>query len=381
MTHLEYENITVPIIIQAVGGDLRLRARDGGGLVLDGDGATVEQIGEGQPYLVRCGGDLRMTVPDNVDVSAQSVGGDAKITDVGGKTDVQAIGGDLIVRGTSNIQIKSVGGDLRMKRVEGNVTVESVGADATIREVSGAVWIANIGADLYMRNIDGGCKVEWVNTDLVLSIDFIAGQEYHFSVGNDILCRVQPDTNAQFILPLTTEARLDIPAEVEKNVDADQQIVTLGDGAAIVTLDNADTLRLVGEGEDYMINFGIQIEEELEARLATLEEKLSTQLEGLDERIQAKTAQFATQAEQFAERAQKQAERTAERIRRSLDRQPRKRKPGPRRVVIGMHGKDAVKRKNDEPVSEQERLLILKMVQENKISIEEAERLLAALDA
>jgi hypothetical protein len=34
-----------------------------------------------------------------------------------------------------------------------------------------------------------------------------------------------------------------------------------------------------------------------------------------------------------------------------------------------------------EPVTEQERLLILKMVQENKISIEEAERLLAALDS
>ena len=33
-----------------------------------------------------------------------------------------------------------------------------------------------------------------------------------------------------------------------------------------------------------------------------------------------------------------------------------------------------------EPVSEEERLVILRMVQENKISIEEAERLLAALE-
>jgi hypothetical protein len=37
-------------------------------------------------------------------------------------------------------------------------------------------------------------------------------------------------------------------------------------------------------------------------------------------------------------------------------------------------------RKSD-PVSEQERLMILQMVRDNKISIEEAERLLSALDS
>jgi hypothetical protein len=379
MTHLEYENIQVPIIIQAVGGDLRLRGRDESWLVVDGDNATVEQLGEGQPYVVRCSSDARITVPDNVDVSVQNVGNDAKITDVGGKTDVQNIGGDLMVRSTGDIRVKTVGSDLRVKRVEGNVTIETVGSDATIREVNGSVWIANIGSDLYMRNIEGSCKIESVGSDLVLSLDFVAGQEYHFSVGGDILCRVQPDADARLILPLETEVRLDVPAEIEENTDAEEQIVTLGDGSATVYIKNADALRLVGEGEDYMINFGIQIEEELEARLSSLEEKLSTQLDGLDERIQAKTAQFASQAEKFAERAQKQAERAAERIRRSMERQSRKRKPGPRRVVMSMQ-QDAAKRKNDDPVSEQERLMILKMVQDNTISIEEAERLLAALD-
>ncbi len=345
--------------------------------MVEGDTATVEQLGEGQPYVVRCGGDLRITVPDDVNVSVQNVGGDAKITDTGGKTDVQNVGGDLVVRSTGDLQIKAVGSDLRVKRVNGNVTIERVGSDATIREVDGGLWIANIGADLYVRNIDGSCKVEEVGSDLVLSIDFIAGQEYRFSAGSDILCRVQPDTNARLILPRDTEVRLDIPAEISES--GDRQIVTLGDGSATVTIDQADTLRLVGEGEDYMINFGIQIEEELESRLSFLEEKLNIQLEGLDERIQAKTAQFASQAEKFAERAQRQAERAAERIRRSMEHQTHKRKPGPRRTVIS--AQDTPKRKNDEPVSEQERLMILKMVQENKISIEEAERLLAALDS
>lgn len=381
MTRIEYEHVTVPVIIQAIGGDLRLRGRDGNWLIVEGDDAHAEQLGEGQPYVVSCGGDARITVPDTVDVSVQNVGNDAKVTDLGGETDIQNVGGDLVVRNTNGVRIKTVSSDLRIKRIEGNVTVETVGSDATIREIGGAVWVSTIGSDLYLRNIDGGCTVENVGSDLVLSIEFSPGKEYRFSAGGDILCRVPPDTDARFILPLDSGVRLDVAAEIIENEDEDQQIVTLGDGSATVYIDNADALRLVGEGEEFMINFGIQIEEELESRLSSLEEKLSSQLEGLDERIQARTEKFASQAEKFAERAQKQAERAAERIRRSMERQTRKRKPGPRRVTMSVHSDEARKRKDTEPVSEQERLLILQMVQESKISIEEAERLLAALDS
>ncbi|MCD4687284.1 MAG: hypothetical protein K8S97_15255, partial [Anaerolineae bacterium] len=86
------------------------------------------------------------------------------------------------------------------------------------------------------------------------------------------------------------------------------------------------------------------------------------------------------QAEQIAERAQQQAERAAERVRRKMERSAkRKRDPGPRRIQFALGSDGTPKRKKD-PVTEQERLLILQMVQENKITIEEAERLLAALD-
>lgn len=380
MARLQYENVTVPIIIQTVGGDLRLRGRGGEYLVVDGDGPHVEQLGEGQPYLVRCDGDARITVPDGVDVSVQRVGGDAKITDLGGNTDAQEVGGDLVVRNTGPVRVKMVGGDLRIKRVAGGVTVEMVGADATIREVGGPVWIATIGADLYLRDVTGGCKVETVGSDLVVSVEFTPGQEYHFQAGGDVLCRVQPDTDARFLLPLDTEVQLDVAADLVEDDASARQIITLGSGSATVAIEHASALRLVGEEEDYMINFGVQIEEELEVRLSSLEEKLNRQLEGLDERIQSKTAQFASQAERFAERAQRHAERTAERVRRSLERQSNRRKPGPRRVSTSAADTPR-KRKTDEPVSEQERLLILKMVQENRISIEEAERLLAALDS
>lgn len=382
MAQFQFSDVHVPIIIQDIGGDLRVRGRAGSVLTVEGEGAHAELLGEGQPYVVRSDGEARITIPDDVAISVQTVGGAAKVTEIGGDVDIQTVGGDLVVRNTGSANIKTVGGDLRVKRIEGNVTIETVGADATVRDVSGSVWVATVGEDLYVRNIDGSCKIEQVGTELVVSIDFVAGQDYHFKAGTDVLCRIQPDTDARFIVPLDTEVSLDIAAELVEDDEQDRQIITIGEGSATVIIEEANELRLVGEDENYMLNFGVQIEEELEARLSSLEEKLSRQLEGLDERIQSKTAQFASQAERFAERAQRQAERAAERMRRSLERQGRKRKPGPRRVTMAIQHDDAPsKRKNDEPVSEQERLLILKMVQENKISIEEAERLLAALDS
>jgi hypothetical protein len=380
MTRFAQENVRVPVIIQTVGGDLRLRGRPGGWLVMEGDAAQVEQIGEGQPYVVRCDGDARLTVPDNVAVSIQNVGGDAKLTDLGGVTDIHNIGGDLIARNIGSAQIKNVGGDLRLKRADGPVTVERVGADATIREVGGAVRVAQVGADLYLRNVEGGCVAENIGADLVLNIGFLPGQEYRFGAGGDILCRVQSETNARFIAPADTEIRLDVAVESATSEDDDQQIITVGDGSATVQITRADTLQLVGEEDDYMVNLGTQIEEELDARMSSLEEKLSRQLEGLDERIFAKTEQFASQAERFAHRAQRQAERARERVMRSMERQAVKRKPGPgRRIIASARIGESPSRASD-PVTEQERLMILQMVRDNKISIEEAERLLSALE-
>lgn len=382
MERLEFNDITVGVIIHTIGGDLRLRGRPGGRLQVDGEGATAEQINESQPYVIRSSGDARISVPDDVAVTIQNIGGDAKITDLGGDLELQAIGGDLAVRGAHNVQVKAVGGDLRLKRVEGNATIEAVGGDATIRDIDGAVWVASVGADLYLRNIAGNCVIEDAGSDLVLNIDFLPDCDYRFSAGGDMLCRVQDDADATLVLPPATELVLDVDAEVSEDEEG-RQLVILGDGAATVVVENAELVRLVGEEDDYMISFGVQIEEELEARLSTLEEKLSQQLEGLDERIQARATQWASQAEHAAELAQQQAERAVERVRRSMERSSRKskrkRSPGPRRINLSARSSPPPKAKD--PVTEEERMLILKMVQENQISIEEAERLLAALES
>lgn len=383
MTRYEYAGVDTPVIVQQVGGDLRVRAHDDDVLLVEGELVQVEHLGAGQPYLVRAAGDARLTVPATVPLVVQTVGGDAKITDVEAAVEVGRVGGDLSVRNAAAATVGLVGGDARIKRVEGDVRVEGVGGDATVREVDGSLWVRQVGADLFVRNVLGDCVVERTGADLVLSLDFTPDRDYRFSAGADILCRVRPDSNVTFELPAETAVQLDIPADLVET--SEQHRIVLGDGSARVVISQADRLRLVGEDEDYMVDFSVQIEDELEARLSSLEEKLTQQLEGLDERIQATTVRLSSQAERMAERAQREALRAAERLRRSMGRwedKPKRGKAKRGRFAVGaMEGRFAPPPPPREPVTEQERLMILKMVQDGKITIEEAERLLSALES
>ncbi len=390
MTRIERENVTVPVVVRSVGGDVRIKGRGGTALIVDGDGVQIEQIGPDQPLVIQSAGDCRMSVPDATSISVQSVGGDAKLTDLAGPGVGQSVGGDLILRNVRDARVANVGGNLRLKWAEGNISIENIGSDATIREIEGSVLVANVGADLYLRNIAGNCVIEQVGSDLVLNLAFVPGQDYRFSAGGDILCRVPPNTSARFVVPLHTELELDIEADV---VETDEgQVITVGAGEALVSLHTGphSTLRLVGEEEDYTINLGMQIEEELDARLSSLEERISAQLEGLDERIQSNAEQWVRQAERMAERAQRQAERAVEHVRERIERRGPKKKRHeftfgwnlpPRPQAPGRPPKPPKPPVPVEPVTEQERMMILRMVQEGKITIEEAERLLAALDS
>lgn len=387
MVRVVKENVYGPVIIAQVGGDLRLKGRMADDLVVDGDGVLVEQAGEGQPYVIRSGGDCRMMVPENVDVVVQQVGGSAKLSDLKMRLEVQAVGGDLMIRDVLEAAVGAVGGDLRLKRVAGAVQIGAIGGDGTIRDIAGHMHVDRVGADLLVHAIQGSCIVDGVGSDLVLHVDFEPDNEYHFAVGSDVLCWVHPQTSARIIVPLDARVTVGPELSVQREETDDSQILTLGEGAATVFIDAGEDLRLVGDEEDYAFDLGIHIEEEVEARLSSLEEKLSQQLDGLDERISANAAQWASHAERWAERAQEQVEQLADRFSRKFEsgrRGPTKRKRGPRRLEFFWDSNDPTRIQRGpaiDPVTEEERLMILQMVQDGKISVEEAERLLAALES
>jgi len=365
----------VQILIERVGGDLRLRGGDRREVTAKGDNPRLKQTEAGD-IRVTCDGDLTLHLPSSALVKVSNVGGDAKITDVLGALTINNVGSDLVLRNVGPLDVQNIGSDLRLKRTSGDVRIGHIGSDATVREVVGAVTLENVGADLYIRDVSGACLAEHVGGDLVLSTDFTAGVEYRFAVGGDVVCRVPPEANVRIRPSAGGEISIDAPgATTVENAEGEE--IVFGTGEALVYLNAGGDIRLVSLDEDYMMAINFQLEEELEARLAGLDKIINDSLSGLDQLVSTQVERAMRKAGQVAHKAERHLER-------EIDRLGRGSKPK-RHAFSFSFGAPPPPRPPrtpppDEPVMDEERLLILRMVEARQITVEEAERLLSALE-
>jgi hypothetical protein len=238
------------------------------------------------------------------------------------------------------------------------------------------VHIHHVGADLFVRGVEGNCIVEALGSDLVLSTPFYPEKTYRFHAGADVVCRVLPETSARFILPLDADVRVEAEG-ASQSQDAQNQTVTFGDGEAEVYIQAGGQVRLVRQAEEGWEPINIELELNLDERLASVEERLAEQLAGLDERLRAKSERLQAKTERHGERLRRKAERQAERLQRAAERRAKHRGHG---WAVSWEPPTPPSPPHVEPVSDEERMTILRMVESKQITVEEAEKLLAALE-
>lgn len=388
-------DMKLEILLEDVSGDLRVRTWDRDAVGADGDRMTLRQSDDGR-VVVRCEGDCRLNVPESASLKARNVAGDARITGVRGDISLDNVAGDLILRDVGSTRLANVSADLRAKRVDGSLHVNNVGADATVREVSSDVHVNHVGADLYVSGVEGSCTVDHVGSDLVLNMVFQPGRTYRFRAGSDVVCRVLAGTNARFIIPEHVEVSVASDDEEDESIkrtyEGGRQIVTFGAGEVEVYIEAGNEVRLVSEveeGEGLGIsadlefdlgNMGFNVGVDLDEVLTNIEQTLSEKLAGLDERLRGNIEREAARVEKQADRLRRQAEKQAERLARAAERRARKfsfswggppTPPPPPTPPASPP---------PEPVRDEERLMILRMVENKQITVEEAEKLLAALE-
>ena len=422
-----------PVVeITNVGGDLRITGWEQNQFVAESDepdGVRLEQ--DGDRLRVQASEDVTIRLPQAAQVSVRTVGGDARVIKLTGQTlAIGNVGGDLQLRQIAGANIGVVGGDLKAKHLTADLQVGHVGGDLEAREVAGAFKSGNVGGDLYLVEV-GGAIQAIAGGDVTLSVNFKPEQEYSVQSGSDLTCQVAPDASARLSLIAGGDISLHVPgAQVAGN--GNRKTVTLGAGAAAVNMRAGGDLSVTGItfdaealgdfdekfGEDIAAmaaDFGAQIESTIEAQMADFDKQFSERMATLDfgaspvdaakiaanarraaERVQRASQQQADaarrRAEKEAERAQRIAEaaqRRAEAINRrvhddpgrkgfffraEMGRQPQPpRPPSPPRPF-------APAPPPPDPVSDEERMMILHMVEQGKISVADAEKLLAALE-
>ena len=354
---------TPKIKVDSIGGDLSVVGWDGDILIKgDEDELNIEQRDE--EISLSCSGDLALRVPKAAVFEFANIGGDASIRGVQGNIDLTNIGGDLSIRDAGSVTIGNVGSDFSLRNAKGDIHVKNAGADVSIREVDGNITLDSVGDDLALRGAHGDVKVN-VGEDVVVYLDPKADGGYSVVAGDDILLVLPLQTNATLTLQ-GDEIYVDLPG-VEPDEDATERVVVLGDGSAKISLSAGGDVRVsnredAGEFAEEFGNFA----------------GMNFDWSGFGERISKRVEETARRATKRAEEAVRRAERTAER-------HARRGRVG---LEIGRWNWDIKGTPKPptppvppvDPVSDDERMAILKMLAEKKITAEQAELLLSALE-
>ncbi len=306
--------------------------------------------------------ECRVSCPSGTSLGIELVSGDMRVTHVLGQIVIQTVNGDAVLHEVGSVLLQTVQGDLVLRSADGLVQIETVRGDAKLKRIAGQVSISKVAGDCTVQDLGAGLALAQVGGDLAMEVEFQPGQSYVAKAGGDIALRVDGG-GAQLTLNAKGDLRVRVPLT---NWTGNERSATgtLGDGAAQVTLlANGDVLVLPGAaGAPFDADqFSDQVEAMIESAMGQFESQMARMQRDLEQRF----GKMDKHAAKTAERAKRRAERAAGAWSFSFGRPPFPPAPPPA---------------SSQPVSDEERLMILKMVEEGKISVDQAAQLLAALE-
>jgi len=313
---------------------------------------------------------------------------DLDLRAVVGDVHIDNVGGDAQLRNMGKALVNNIARDLNVRNGQGDFSSSNVGDDASLRHVHGSILLGSVGSDLYLRDVDGGVTAT-VGSDAVLYVQPKGDYAYQVTAGSDILMRVSSDVNATFSIQggSSDSVRVDLP-DVETVDNGASRSFSVGEGKA--------TVSLTAGGDVIVTNRADEWESKAEFDPGVRDNVFAPgEFPGipsdLHERISKRVEEATRRALRHTKNAEWQSERVQRKVEVALRRAEEKIRAAERRsmhmgVSFGRHGQGAEHHAPppppppSDPVSDEERLTILRLLQEKKISLPEAEKLLAALE-
>ena len=351
---------TFKIVLPSVAGDLRLTGWERDEISAKSDGDVLDLILDGETVTVTCDDDLILNVPHAVSVQVDSAEGDVEVRMLTGALAFGTVMGDLALREIGALVVGTVEGDLAVRVCRGSIKVDRSESDVSIRDVQGSVNLASVSDDLFVRGVTGSLRAH-VEEDAVMYLEPQGGNAIDVFAEGDILLHLPAKTDATLSLAADDPENIvvQIPAAVVSGVNP--RSVILGNGGSV-------TVNLKSEGDILVTSESKEYESAAEFDFGA-NWPLS---EDFSERINRTVERASRHAEAAARRAEENMRRAEENMRRQQGRRFSFNWSG------GRGGMPPVS--PSEAVTEEERMTILRMLQDKKITSEDAEKLLSALE-
>lgn len=380
-----------PTVYLKIAGNLSLEGVDRPEIAIeDGDNYSLklEKLDEG--YYVTCRQDCLVTVPAQAKLLIDKIGGNSQIRSVTGDLFIHRVGGNLSLENMGDVRIERVGGNSHLQNLSGNLILEKVGGELEVNGLQGTLKVNKVGGNLTLNS--GVCEDLDVTTggNAILQFTGLKGKSINVSAGGVIWCQMPDGAGIHAFLRSGT-SNITVYSGSEKTlIEEEYHELTQEDGAITADLRAGGDVFFGGSAMESTMQealsgahgtnfdwagFGQDIERSIREGLEAA---------GLDDRFGERMSRHA---QRIAERAEAQAraagERAEARARAAMQQFERRGGMGwnwgnvPDRPPVP----PVRPRPGHEPVSEDERLLVLQMLKDHKISLEEAQRLLDALES
>jgi DUF4097 and DUF4098 domain-containing protein YvlB len=390
--------------IETVSGSLHLTGWNRDEIrIRDGAGDSYQSKQKGTRLQVSSTNDLIIHLPHNLPVQVKSVHGDTTLRGIASDLDLASVSGDLSLRDVGSITIKTLQGELLASRIQGVLRGDSIAGDCLVEDVQGQVELKSVAGDIQLEKVDGGIDIQ-ASGDGLIDFHPVPWQAYSFQVKGDLAVTMPYDSDADLTIESGGEDINLFPGKLDLKLKQKKYEHHLGEGGTPIKL-IAGSKVFVSDDEFSVFtglkmnledlgamtaDFSLETAEQIRVNLGNLEEDLKESLSGLAESLEEiglseeSLRELGQQIEETSRTAAEKAETAAIKAQAKVEKKIAK----ARRKALKAREKTKQfdlneflenKAKKDS-VTEKERMLILKMLQEKKISAEEADNLLKALE-
>jgi DUF4097 and DUF4098 domain-containing protein YvlB len=412
------------ILIGEVLGDLQIKGWEAPQVAIQADPQELEVQEQEDSVRLSCRGDCDIRLPYGATVQLEKANGDVQIKLLEETLKIGTVLGDLALRKIASAQIERVQGDLSLRKATGDLKLGQVMGDAEVREVEGSCELAQVMGDVDVQDVEGSLKVA-ANGDVRLRLSVMMGAEYQIQALGDVACSLPQEAGLKASLSSSGKSIKVRMPENSNNYRQEQVDFVLGSGEIALTIRAGGDIALLGEQTgweggappppDFSQQIANQVEAQIGSQLEEITRRMDEQMSHLSESLgrsgmsPEETQRIINQAmlvsERETARAQEKMRRAQEKLERKLEATQRRaeqkaqaaeRSAWTRSRHTWGHGQHTLKVELSaspapstspgasavaaEPVSEEERLMILRMLEQKKISMEEADRLLSALE-
>ncbi len=387
------------ITVEKIEGSLRIKGWDKNTFRIDTDlpdSAEIDQ--EGNTFTVNSKSSCLFRVPLESELIIENITGDLVVKSLENSLTIETVDGQVILKGVGPTLLENVNGNFSSKQIEGNLKIETANGNVMIRDVEGELILedgkGNFNFSGISQNIDINTEG---NATVTLEPEFDGA--YNISVGGDMIFHLESTINAnvEFVshsesIRINTRDLKEIVSEKEYEINSDQAECKISleakgdiDFVEVQRQDhfgktfNFEHLDQLGDLEDNLSSLADEITQQvtvnLDASIGSITDQINeiTSNIGLNKSsVDRAKKELKIKKRELRELARAQRE-VAHGARKSTHRVIKQK----RVLRYQTHQKE---KRNVDPVSDQERELILQMLQDKKIDIAQAEVLLAAIE-